>query len=196
MTENTDTGKPFEYAEIVAAEYEYIAQTAFQAQEDRARVTSFYIVSLGSLFGAFFGTTFSDETTSALTYCAFAGLFFFLSYFGFITLKQLIMLRKAWFESAKAMNQIKDFLISKDSDLNAAFRWQSKTLPAPYKPGNVAYLLAQQVAFLGTVTIGAGVFYGSKALALELYAGVPLTIIVGYIFLRYQMYYYRKELEN
>lgn len=196
MTENADSQKEFAAEEIVAAEYEYIAQTAFQAQEDRARVTSFYIVSLGSLFGAFFGTTFNEETTSPLTYGSFSGLFFFLSYFGFITLKQLIVLRKAWFESAKAMNQIKDFLISKNNDLSAAFRWQSKTLPPLYKPGNVAYLLAQQVAFLGTITIGAGFFYGSKALKIVPLYAIPLTILTGYIFLRYQMNYYRKELES
>ena len=81
----------FEVEEIIAAEYEYIAQTAFQAQEDRARVTTFYLVSIGSLFGAFFGTTFGSKTET-LTYVAFASLFLFLSYFGFITLKQLIRL--------------------------------------------------------------------------------------------------------
>ena len=62
--------------------------------------------------------------------------------------------------------------------------------------GNVAYLLAQQVAYLGTITIGAGVFYGSKALALELYLAIPLTIIAGAVFLRFQMSFYRKELET
>lgn len=200
MTENTDTNAYFAAEEIVAAEYEYIAQTAFQAQEDRARVTSFYIVSLGSLFGAFFSTNGGDEEVTMLAYAGFAALFFFLSYFGFITIKQLIMLRKAWFESAKAMNQIKDFLISKNNDLNAAFRWQSKTLPPTYKPGNVAYLLAQQVALLGAITTGAGIFYAGKALENSLLINpilsISLAFIAGFIFLRYQMSFYRKKLEN
>ena len=47
--------------EIIAAEYEYIAQTAFQAHEDRARVSTFYLVSVGSLFGAIWGTSRSGS---------------------------------------------------------------------------------------------------------------------------------------
>ncbi|NQU31057.1 MAG: hypothetical protein HQ525_10360, partial [Anaerolineae bacterium] len=66
--------KKFEVEEIVAEEYQYIAQTAFQANEDRARVTTFYLVSVGSLFGAFLGTT---PTTEKTTLWFFAGLFLF-----------------------------------------------------------------------------------------------------------------------
>ena len=33
----------------MAAEFDYIAQTAIQANEDRARVSSFYMVAVGSL---------------------------------------------------------------------------------------------------------------------------------------------------
>ncbi len=200
MTEKNLGIAPIKAEEIIAAEYEYIAQTAFQAQEDRARVTSFYIVSLGSLFGAFFSTNFSDEKVTILAYLGFSGLFFFLSYFGFITLRQLIMLRKAWFESAKAMNQIKDFLISKNSEISAAFRWQSKTLPPPYKPGNVAYLLAQQVALLGAITIGASVYYAMRAfpktLSLHPILSPAIAGIVGIIFLGFQMSFYRKQLKK
>lgn len=196
MIENTPAIAPLEIEEIIAAEYEYIAQTAFQAQEDRARVTSFYIVSLGSLFGAFFGTNFGEGKINALAYAAFAGLFFFLSYFGIITLKQLVFLRKAWFESAKAMNQIKDFLIKKDAALKDVFRWQSKTLPTPYKPNSVAFLLAKQVALLGSITIGAGIFYTSKVFLLRPVLSIPIAIVCGYLFLLYQMSMYRKALED
>lgn len=194
MTESTGTN--LEGEEIIAAEYEYIAQTAFQAQEDRARMTSFFVVSLGSLFGAFFSTNFTEETINPFTYAGFSALFFFLSYFGFITLKQLIMLRKAWFESAKAMNQIKDFLISRNKDLSAAFRWRSETLPPTYKPGNVAYLLAHQVSLLGATTIGTGIFFGGNAISLPTAIAIPGAFIAGYAFWRFQMNYYRKQLKK
>ena len=199
----------FKVEEIVAAEYEYIAQTAFQAQEDRARVTTFYLVSIGSLFGAFFGTKL-DAKTATLTYVAFAGLFLFLSYFGLITLKQLIRLRKAWFESAKTMNQIKDFLITQNKDLEKAFRWKSATLPNMYKPTSVAYLLAQQVAMLGAITSGAMIFYTSLALSTKAdisqstdkvaliinpYFFVA-SIFGGFLFYLYQMNVYKKELNT
>ena len=36
-----------ELDELLAAEYSYIAQTANQANEDRARVSSFYLLAVG-----------------------------------------------------------------------------------------------------------------------------------------------------
>ncbi|MCF6278101.1 MAG: hypothetical protein L3J16_05040 [Anaerolineales bacterium] len=187
--------------DVLAAEYEYIAQTAFQAQEDRARVTTFFLVSVGSLFGVFFG---SPGTPSATMYGAFAGLFLFVSWFGIITLQQLIRLRYAWFESVYAMNQIKDFLISHNKDLKKAFRWTNKTLPQVYKRNSVAYYLALQVAMLGAVTFSAMIFYA--CLAIGKHFGVaektlasPIliagAITGGLIFLRYQMYFYRHKLK-
>ncbi|MBT3188749.1 MAG: hypothetical protein HN736_01765 [Anaerolineae bacterium] len=188
--------KRFEVEEVVAEEYQYVAQTAFQAQEDRARVTTFYLVSVGSLFGAFFGTT---PTTEQTTLWAFTGLFLFLSYFGIITLRQLIQLRLAWFESARAMNQIKDFLITQNKELDKAFRWQTKTLPALYKPKSVAYYLAQQVAMLGAVTFSAMTFYAGLAITENLETNPLLiagAVIGGLLFLKFQMKLYRKELEH
>ncbi|MFN8460695.1 MAG: hypothetical protein U0X93_02825 [Anaerolineales bacterium] len=41
-------------------EYDYIAQTAAQANEDRARISSFYLIAVGSLIAAIFGTQFFD----------------------------------------------------------------------------------------------------------------------------------------
>ena len=186
--------KKFEVEEIVAEEYQYIAQTAFQANEDRARVTTFYLVSVGSLFGAFLGTSATTEKT---TLWFFAGLFLFLSYFGIITLRQLIQLRISWFESARAMNQIKEFLIKQNKDLGKAFRWQSKTLPDPYKPKSISFFLAQQVAMLGAVTFGAMIFYATLAINKN-FQNDPLLLIGaaigGIFFLLFQMMLYRKEL--
>jgi hypothetical protein len=47
-----------ELDELLASEYDYIAQTANQANEDRARVSSFYLIAVGSLLAALFGTQF------------------------------------------------------------------------------------------------------------------------------------------
>ncbi|MBT7072874.1 MAG: hypothetical protein HN975_18525, partial [Anaerolineae bacterium] len=153
--------KNLNVSEIVVAEYEYIAQTAFQAQEDRARVTTFYLVSVGSLVGAIYKTTPSTEIA---TLWAFVALFLFLTYFGLLTLYQLIRLRLAWFESIRAMNQIKDFLIKENKELKKIFRWTNKNSPETFKRNSVAYFLALQVATLGAVTFGALSFYLGLAL--------------------------------
>ena len=52
--------------EMLIAEYNYIAQTAFQANEDRSRVTSFYFVSVGSLVAFLAPLTAVQRQLSAL----------------------------------------------------------------------------------------------------------------------------------
>ncbi len=42
-------------ARLLEKEFEYIAQTAFQANEDRARLVSLYLVTVASLLGAILG---------------------------------------------------------------------------------------------------------------------------------------------
>ena len=41
--------QPIATDQFLTEEYEYIAQTAAQANEDRARVSSFYLIAVGSL---------------------------------------------------------------------------------------------------------------------------------------------------
>ena len=185
-------GKPKIKAEnILVAEFEYIAGTAFQANEDRARVSTFYLVSVGSLFGAFFGT---QGETSPSAYTAFAGLFLFLSVFGALTLLQLIRLRQAWFQSAKAMNKMKEFVIAQDKDryLEKAFLWTPKSLPRPYKTGSVAFFLALQVAMLSAITLGAAIYYAGLALNYLLPLGAAIG---GAFYLFIQLYIYRSLLK-
>src|SRR5512134_1857718 len=91
---------PVELDDLLAAEYDYIAQTANQANEDRARVSSFYLIAVGSLLAALFGTQlitpdFFTRTVSLM----FSGLFALLTMLGFSTIMQLARLRAAWHES-------------------------------------------------------------------------------------------------
>ena len=55
---SNDEPLPVEFDELLASEFDYIAQTAAQATEDRARVSSFYLIAVGSLIAAMFGTQF------------------------------------------------------------------------------------------------------------------------------------------
>lgn len=190
-----------EVSEILAAEYEYIAQTAFQAHEDRSRVISFYVVSLGSLFGAFISTGLFEKTLSQIpfAYLAFAGLFVFLSIFGYITLLQLIYLRLAWFDSIAAMNQIKAFLIEKDKNLGNAFKWLANDVPKKFKTNSVAFLMAIQVASLGAITAGASIFYFARNInpnpdeaSQKLH--ILLALIVSITSFTFQLLDYRRRL--
>ncbi|HSL29174.1 MAG TPA: hypothetical protein VK900_08260, partial [Anaerolineales bacterium] len=117
-----------ELDELLAAEFNYIAQTAIQANEDRARVSSFYLVAVGSLVATLFGTQlFESDFFSPSVNLMFGGLFLLLTALGFFTTMQLARLRAAWYDSAQAMNQIKDFMVSLNPAVGDAFRWTTAT---------------------------------------------------------------------
>jgi hypothetical protein len=64
--------------DLLQSEFNYIAQTAFQANEDRARVTTFYLVNLGGFAAALYSSQGANSTQPAL-YALFGGLFLILS---------------------------------------------------------------------------------------------------------------------
>lgn len=145
--------------EILTAEFEYIASTANQANEDRARVSSFYLVSVGSLVAALFGAQFVNEQINARALnMLLAGLFLTLTLLGALTIIQLARLRGAWFEAMLAMNQIKQYVVGKDKDLAKAFRWSAKTAPPVYKLNSISYQQTLEVALLSGLTFGAAVY--------------------------------------
>ncbi len=146
-------------SDILIAEFEYIAGTASQANEDRARVASFYLIAVGSLVAALFSTQLVDKANTPTIRLLFSGLFFMLMILGTTTIIQLARLRASWHESMLALNQIKEFAIKQDGKLADAFRWRPGSLPAIYKVNSVSYLQTVEVAILSGLTFGAAVFF-------------------------------------
>jgi hypothetical protein len=122
-------------------------------------------------------------------------VFITLTLFGLSTLLQLVRLRQAWTESARTLNQIKDFYLNQlqPLPLHQALRWGSGTIPSPYKPWSIAFLLALQVALLGGVSLGASVYFLSLVMAGPNWT-VPILTGLAYIFL--QIWLYRFLLQN
>ena len=52
---------PLDVNEILVAEFEYIAKTAFQANEDRARVSNYYLMTAGAAVAAILGAKIEGE---------------------------------------------------------------------------------------------------------------------------------------
>ena len=110
MPKEASPGWDFDEEALLKAELEYIIQTAFQANEDRARVSSFYLVAVGSLVAAVFSAQFvSQKFEPRLVAGAFSALFLVLTILGTLTTLQLARLRASWHESMMAMNQLKDY---------------------------------------------------------------------------------------
>jgi len=160
VTAPPPTGK-IDPDEILIAEYNYIVQAAFQANEDRARVTSFYLVSVGSFLAAILSTQLIGNL-QATVYWAFTALFLFIAALAVTTILQLIRLRRSWRESILAMNQIKEFYMRSihNLDLSAAFRWNAKTIPPLEKTNSLSFYLAMEVGLFGASAFGAAVYFG------------------------------------
>lgn len=141
--------------EMLREEFKYISQTAFQSNEDRSRVTSFYLVTVGSFVAAILGTGF-DTGQSAIS-IAFSILFAVLTLMGSLTIAQLARLRAAWHESAEAMNQVKEFYIQHHPEIEPAVKWRK--VPATNKPNSIANLIAIEVSMLSALTTGAGIYF-------------------------------------
>jgi hypothetical protein len=146
--------------DVIIAELNYIAQTAFQANEDRARVSSVYTTAVASLIAAVLSsqirTTGTDQETIAI-YIGFAIIFSIISVFGFLTIFQLIRLRLAWRESAHAMNLIKEYAVSNFESAKSAFLWTESTLPPAFKTNSISFISVLQVAIVGGVMFGASI---------------------------------------
>jgi MFS family permease len=171
--------------EILKAEYNYIATTVFQANEDRSRVASFYFVTVGSLVAAILGSIFSTNDNDLKSVSlAFSGLFVVLTILGGLTLAQLARLRAAWHESVQAMNQIKDFYIEDNPEIEPAFKWRLKTLPPTDKKFSIANLMAVEVTLLGAITCTAAVYFFLTAFGTIEWWGWALllgTLVVTYV---------------
>lgn len=184
-----------ELDELLAAEYNYIAQTAAQAFEDRARISSFYLIAVGSLIAALFGTQLfeSDKFTPAVK-LMFSGLFFFLTLLGTSTVMQLAQLRSAWYESMMAMNQLKDFAMKQNPELVDAFRWKTSTLPEKYKSGSVSTYQALEVSLIGGLMFASSTFFLQQAFFPVTLPTWLVSILFGALAVYIQMTIYRRSL--
>ena len=193
---SNDEPLPVEFDELLAAEFDYIAQTAAQATEDRARVSSFYLIAVGSLIAAMFGTQFLGMTSlPAAINLMFSGLFLLLTLLGTSTIMQLARLRAAWYESMLAMNQLKDYMIGENQPLAKAFRWQSSTLPPKYRTSSVSYYQAMEVALISGLMLGASMFFLVHAFFTVGIAHWIAFTIVGVLTMYFQLSTYRRILK-
>ena len=188
---------------ILQAEFEYIATTATQSNEDRAKVTSFYFVTVGSLLAAIFGAQYIEEVNNAsgnprVVFWGFCLLFTILTILGYLTVAQLARLRTAWREFVHAMNVIKEYYIMElGGNLDQAFLWKTGTIPPAYKPGSVANFLVHEVTILSGLIFSAAVFFFLLGVGFENAIWVwAVSIILGILMWRGQYYLYKRSLDK
>jgi hypothetical protein len=181
--------------DILIAEYKYIAQGIFQANEDRSRVASFYMVAFGSFIAALITYQFDfTPEQQAWVHWGFAGLFLALAVMGLLTILQLARLRQAWFEGLDAMNRIKEYYIANFKSLEQAFAWRNSSIPPKFKPASVGFMLVIQVAILGGAALGTAAFFATLAVSGS--AWLLPAFVVGSGFGLLQIDVYRNMLKN
>lgn len=144
--------------DILGKEYSYAQSTASEAMSDRHTMINFYLVFVGFVTTAVVAVARDDLTRSKLVGTV---LLWLLCSVGWLYFLKIVRLRQAWYDSACAMNQIKEFYITHVKDMPAdvlrtAFRWQPNTLPAPEKPWTLFFLSAMTVALLDSVAFFLG----------------------------------------
>jgi hypothetical protein len=140
---------------MLLEEFNYASVTAYQAQEDRARMFNLYLLLIGVLGSGLAAVyqlggglqSYAGELSFALLLVAgMMGIAFFT---------KLIRLRQAWRESVLAMTLIKEYYIrefsaSAPGAVNA-FYWRLKTLPTGEKRTSTTAVVCGTVAALGAL---------------------------------------------
>jgi hypothetical protein len=145
-------------SEILEWEFEYARTTASEAMEQRYTMVNFYLLVAGV---AASGVIAVLGESSNLPKAAGTFLLWLLCGIGWLYFLAIVRLRQAWHDSARAMNQIKEFYFQHAQDtgrdvLRRAFRWQAHTLPALGKPWTVFFYSAMLIAFLDSAAFVAG----------------------------------------
>ena len=145
-------------SDILDWEFEYARTTASEAMEQRHTMVNFYLLVAGV---AASGVIAVLGESSNLPKAVGTLLLWLLCGIGWLYFLAIIRLRQAWHDSARAMNQIKEFYFQHTQNLSrdvlrSAFRWQAHTLPAPGKPWTVFFYSAMLIAFLDSAAYVAG----------------------------------------
>ncbi len=184
---------------MLLEEFNYASVTAYQANEDRARMFNLYLLLIGVLGSGLAAAyqlggglkSYAGELSVALLLVAgFMGIAFFI---------KLIRLRQAWRESALAMSLIKEYYIAQFSasapHAARAFYWRLRTLPTGEKRTSTTAVVCGTVALLGSLCFaGAAVVLGllflpqwlgvTEAVALAWAASGVVLVVALLLFLR------------
>jgi hypothetical protein len=184
---------------MLLAEFNYASITAYQAMEDRARISSFYYLLLGVLasgLAAIYqlsGGTHNVPLFLVVTLLVIGAL---ISICFFVT---LIRLRQAYKESLISMNVIKEFYIKEFKQqipaIGHAFRWRLETIPKSERIGSVTFMIASLNALIGSLCLAGAVFMGTEQLFTELGASI-LAGMVFVIAILLHIFYYRRALSK
>ena len=174
---------------ILLEEFNYAGVTAYQAIEDRARVSSLYYLLLGALASALLAIYQLGGNTHTYSQPLVVALFVLAGVLSVTFYEKIIRLRQAYRESLICMNVIKEFYIEQFQQqmpqIENAFRWRLKTIPPGERIGSVTFAtsaligLMGSLCFAGAVLVGIqpGIIAGPTAYGLRPYL-IPIVVFI------------------
>lgn len=185
---------------ILMAEFEYLANAAQQANEDRAKVIQYYFISLGSLAGSVVSLREIPPAYLQWAYGGVATIFLVLTAFGIITVRQLISLRLAWLEYSLSMDKIKEYYIDRfpQAGLPLVMRLRANKLPLAYQRGSISHLLAIATFSLNALSLVIAAVFLQLAVfdCLQFGALTIAGLVLAVLLFGGQQIYYRMKLEK
>ncbi len=160
---------------ILNAEFQYASDTAHQANDDRGKVFEVFLANIVTLVSAAILPTVFNVDNKVIFILVFSGLFMF----GVITLFQLTRTRVAWVSSIKAMNQIKDYYIKHNKDLEGAFKWRIASIPKTDSKSSIIFVQSVSIMILNSLNVSLVIYFifftGFRLLYIPV-LGVPFLI--------------------
>jgi hypothetical protein len=186
-------------ADVLAWEFEYARVTASEAMEQRHTMINFYLLASGIVVSGVLAVLAGDADLPPVVGTV---LLWLLCLIGWVYFLAVIRLRQAWQDSARAMNQIKDFYARhvrevEPSVLRSAFRWRTETLPEPQRPWTVYHYSALLIALVDSVAyVAGGILLSLGAVPLTLLVTIGYMTLLGLAFLAYHMWLYAAFLKQ
>jgi membrane protein YdbS with pleckstrin-like domain len=177
--------------DILIHEFEYAQSTAEQAQDDRTAILNLYLLLVGGVGSIIVGL--GQSGAASLPRGVYVIVFALLGVIGFFILFKLVRLRQAWYDSVRAMNQIKDFYLDRFPDLAKAFRWRTQSIPPRGKIWTITFGLSILVMIIDSVAAGVAAYFADVRLMNNEYAVSSFAFL---LFFLWQIWFYFFQLRE
>ncbi|MCI0696277.1 toll/interleukin-1 receptor domain-containing protein [candidate division KSB1 bacterium] len=148
----------FNLSDILLREFDYVKETAAQAMNDREIIVKYFLLFTGAiLLGMWFMLREEGGARFAYRFESLIAVSLLFNAVGWISFMQVVRLRQAWCESARAMNHLKQFFVKHceyPPDIaKRAFRWNIESIPLAAKKMTVFYFSALLISILSSAAI-------------------------------------------
>ena len=180
-------------------EFKYAGVTAFQAMEDRARISSFYYILVGVLASGLAAIYQLGGGTHNVPLFLVATLLIVGTLISICFFVTLIRLRQPYKESLISMNVIKEFYIEQYKQqmpaIEQAFQWRLHTMPKGERIGSVTFMIASLNAIIGSLCLAGAVFIFTEQPLSDTGAFI-LALAIFIVAVLVHIFYYRKSLSK